>query len=98
MSRYTATKMAIIEFMRRLANDVASDSITANVVFLGLTNTLATTPQSDEQMRATRKQRAINRMGEPEDVKGVFLFLASNGASFITGQAIVVNGDRYRIG
>jgi 3-oxoacyl-[acyl-carrier protein] reductase len=45
MSHYIATKMGIIGFMRGLANDVASDGITANAVLPGLTNTLATAPQ-----------------------------------------------------
>jgi 3-oxoacyl-[acyl-carrier protein] reductase len=46
MSHYIATKMGIIGFMRGLANDVANDGITANAVLPGLTNTLATAPQS----------------------------------------------------
>jgi NAD(P)-dependent dehydrogenase (short-subunit alcohol dehydrogenase family) len=53
MSHYIASKMGIIGFMRGLANDVANDGITANAVLPGLTNTLATAPQSEEQKRAT---------------------------------------------
>jgi NAD(P)-dependent dehydrogenase (short-subunit alcohol dehydrogenase family) len=41
---------------------------------------------------------AIKRLGEPEDVTGAVLFLTSNDAAFITGQAIVVDGGQYRIG
>jgi NAD(P)-dependent dehydrogenase (short-subunit alcohol dehydrogenase family) len=98
MSHYIATKMGIIGFMRGLANDVANDGITANAVLPGLTNTLATASQSDELKRATWEQQAIKRLGEPEDVTGAILFLTSNDASFITGQAIVVDGGQYRIG
>lgn len=98
MSHYIATKMGIIGFMRGLANDVAADGITANAVLPGLTNTLATAPQSDEQKRGTWEQQAIKRMGEPEDVTGAVLFLTSDDAAFITGQAIVVDGGQYRIG
>jgi NAD(P)-dependent dehydrogenase (short-subunit alcohol dehydrogenase family) len=98
ISHYIATKMGIIEFMRGLANDVASDGITANAVLPGLTNTLATAPQSEEQKRATWEQQAIKRLGEPEDVTGAILFLTSDDASFITGQGIVVDGGQYRIG
>ena len=86
MSHYIATKMGIIGFMRGLANDVASDGITANAVLPGLTNTVAT------------EQQAIKRLGDPEDVTGAVLFLTSDDASFITGQAIVVDGGQYRIG
>jgi NAD(P)-dependent dehydrogenase (short-subunit alcohol dehydrogenase family) len=98
MSHYIATKMGIIGFMRGLANDVASDGITSNAVLHGLTNTLAIAPQSEEQKRATWEQQAIKRLGEPEDMTGAILFLTSDDAAFITGQAIVVDGGQYRIG
>ena len=98
MSHYIATKMGIIGFMRGLANDVAKDGITANSVLPGLTNTQAITPQSEEQKRSTWEQQAIKRLGEPEDVTGAVLFLTSDDAAFITGQAIVVDGGQYRIG
>ena len=98
MSHYIATKMGILGFMRGLANDVASDGITANAVLPGLTNTLAIAPQSEEQKRATWEQQAIKRLGEPEDITGAILFLTSDDAAFITGQAIVVDGGQYRIG
>src|ERR1700720_64423 len=98
MSHYITTKMGIIGFMRGLANDVANDGITANSVLPGLTNTLATAPQSEEQERSTWEQQAIKRLGEPEDVTGAVLFLTSDDAAFITGQSIVVDGGPYRIG
>src|SRR5579864_6936166 len=98
MSHYIATKMGIIGFMRGLANDVAGDGITANAVLPGLTNTQAIGPQSEEQKRATWGQQAIKRLGQPEDITGAVLFLTSEDAAFITGQALVVDGGQYRIG
>jgi NAD(P)-dependent dehydrogenase (short-subunit alcohol dehydrogenase family) len=98
MSHYIASKMGIIDFMRGLANDVAADGITANAVLPGLTNTLATASQTEEQKRATWGQQAIKRLGEPTDVTGAVLFLTSEEAGFITAQAIVVDGGQYRIG
>ena len=98
MSHYIATKMGIIGFMRGLANDVAGEGITANAVLPGLTNTLAIAPQSEEQKRATWEQQAIKRLGEPEDITVAILFLTSDDAAFITGQAIVVDGGQYRVG
>ena len=98
MSHYIATKMGIIGFMRGLANDVANDGVTANAVPPGLTNTLAIAPQSEDQKRGTWEQQAIKRLAEPEDVTGAVLFLTSDDAAFITGQAIVVDGGQYRIG
>jgi len=98
MSHYITTKMGIIGFMRGLANDVANDGVTANSVLPGLTNTLATVSQPDEMKHATWEQQAIKRLGEPEDITGAILFLTSDDAAFITGQAIVVDGGQYRIG
>ena len=98
MSHYITTKMGIIGFMRGLANDVAGDGITANAVLPGITNTPAIASQPDEIKRATWEQQAIKRLGEHEDITGAVLFLSSNDASFITGQAIVVDGGQYRIG
>jgi NAD(P)-dependent dehydrogenase (short-subunit alcohol dehydrogenase family) len=98
MSHYIASKMAIIGFMRGLANDVAHDGITANAVLPGLVNTPATAGQTEEQKRDTWGQQAIKRLAEPQDITGAVLFLTSDDASFITGQAIVVDGGQYRIG
>jgi 3-oxoacyl-[acyl-carrier protein] reductase len=98
MSHYITTKMGIIGFMRGLANDVANDGITANSVLPGLTNTAAIAPQSEEQKEETWGQQAIKRLGEPKDVVGAVLFLTTDDAAFITGQAIVVDGGQYRIG
>ena len=98
MSHYITSKMSIIGFIRGLANDVANDGITANAVLPGLINTLATALQTEEQKRATWGQQAIKRLGEPEDVTGAVLFLTTEDAAFITGQAIVVDGGQYRIG
>jgi len=81
MSHYIATKMGIIGFMRGLANDVATDGITANAVLPGLTNTRATAPQSEEQKRATWEQQAIKRLAEPEDMTGAILFLTAGNIS-----------------
>jgi len=98
MSHYITSKMGIIGFMRGLANDVAVDGITANAVLPGLINTPAIIDQTDEQKRATWEYQAIKRLGEPGDITGAILFLTSEGASFITGQSIVVDGGQYRIG
>jgi len=98
MSHYIASKMGIIGFMRGLANDVGSDGITANAVLPGLTNTPATASQTDGQKRSIWEYQAIKRLGEPTDIAGVVLFLTSDDAAFITGQAIVVDGGQYRVG
>lgn len=93
-----ASKIGIIGFMRGLANDIANDSITANAVLPGEINALATAPQSQEQKLSTWEQQVIKQLGDPEDVTGAVLFLTTDDAAFITGQAIVADGGRYRIG
>jgi len=98
MSHYITTKMGIIGFMRGLANDVASDNITANAVLPGIINTQATANIPEEMKRATWEGQAIKRFGEPKDVTGAILFLTSEDASFITAEALVVDGGQYRIG
>jgi len=67
-------------------------------VLPGLTNTLATAPQSEEQKRNTWEQQAIKRLREPEDMTGAILYLTSDDAACITGQPIVMDGGQYRIG
>ena len=98
MSHYIASKMGIIGFMRGLANDVANDGITCNAVLPGLTHTPATDAQGEEQRRATWQSQAIQRFAEPEDIVGPVLFLTTDDAAFMTGQALVVDGGQYRVG
>ena len=98
MSHYIASKMAIVGFMRGLANDVANDGITCNAVLPGLTHTPATDAQGEEQRRATWGAQAIQRFAEPEEIVGSILFLTSDDAAFMTAQALVVDGGQYRVG
>lgn len=97
LTAYMATKMGAIGFIRGLANDVASDGITANAVLPSLTRTPATADIPDEAKQIVWQQQAIKRLGEPEDIAGPVAFLASEEASFITGQALVVDGGLYKI-
>ena len=97
MSHDIATKMGIIGFMRVWPMTLQATEL-QQTVLLGLTNTQAIGPQSKEQKRATWEQQAIKPLGEPEDLTGAILFLTSDDAAFITGQAIVVDGGQYRIG
>ncbi len=98
MSHYIASKMGIVGFMRGLANEVANDGITCNAVLPGLVHTVATEAQGEEQRRATWQGQAIQRFAEPEDVIGPVLFLTTDDAGFMTGQALVVDGGQYRVG
>jgi NAD(P)-dependent dehydrogenase (short-subunit alcohol dehydrogenase family) len=97
LSAYMATKMGVIGFMRGLANDVGGDGITCNAILPSLTNTPAIAGVPDEARELVWRQQAIKRLAEPEDIVGPVAFLASDDASFITGQALVVDGGLYKI-
>ena len=83
--------------MRGLANRCCQRRY-YRTVLPGLTNTVAIRASVGKAKTRHLGTAAIKRLGEPEDVTGAVLFLTSADASFITGQAIVVDGGQYRIG
>jgi 2-hydroxycyclohexanecarboxyl-CoA dehydrogenase len=93
---YSATKAGIIGFTKTLAREVAKHGITVNTVCPGPTDT----PLLEEMVGAgndrliSSLQRAIplGRLGRPEDIAAAVAFLASDDASFITGQTLSVSG------
>jgi 2-hydroxycyclohexanecarboxyl-CoA dehydrogenase len=95
---YSFCKGGLIAFSKTLARELARPQITVNVVCPGPTDTplLATFLEEGEQGRRIHEalQHAIpfRRLGRPEDVPGIVAFLASDEASFITGQVISVSG------
>ena len=97
MSHYMASKMGVIGFVRGLANDVAADGITVKAVLPALTDTPGTSAIPDERKSAIWHLQAIKRLADPGDIAGPVAFLASDDASFITGQALVVDGGMYKI-
>ena len=94
-ARHEGGAIAMADAYYRATGEVA---VCATTYGPGLTNTAAIAPQTDEQKRATWGQQAIKRLGEPSDVTGAVIFLTSDDAAFMTGQAIVVDGGQYRIG
>lgn len=95
-AHYTAAKAGVIGLVRTLAVDVAQRSITVNAVAPGV----IVTPQSLDEVNSlgesglheAASRIPLRRNGRPEDVAAVFVFLASDEASYITGQTIVVDG------
>ena len=88
VSLYAAGKGGAISFMRHLALEVARHGVTANTLALGLMDN-----QMDEAVTAQLAASIpVGRLGRPEDVAAAVVFLASDAASWITGQTIGVNG------
>jgi NAD(P)-dependent dehydrogenase (short-subunit alcohol dehydrogenase family) len=94
---YTASKGALLSLTRNMALDYAADGVRVNCLCPGFVNTplLATMP-AERRARLTALH-PLGRMGEPEDIAHMALFLMSDQASWITGQAIAVDGG-FNIG
>ncbi|ACX62560.1 SDR family oxidoreductase [Paenibacillus sp. Y412MC10] len=92
-SVYAGTKGAVEQFTRQLAKEFGPKGITINAVAPGPVNTeLFTVGKSEEQIAGIVKMNAFGRLGEPDDIAGVVLFLASEESKWITGQTLRVNG------
>ena len=93
---YAASKAAIIGFVKALAREVGPDGITVNAICPGAANTaMPRTHRSEEELMARLRSNPLGHVLEPEDFVGPVLFLASDAASYITGQAINVNCGSY---
>jgi len=91
-ANYAASKAGVIGFTKSLAKEVGSRSITVNAVAPGFIATDMTDALGDEVTGRAAEQISLGRLGTPEEVASVVGYLASDGASYITGQAIVVDG------
>ena len=92
-SVYAGTKGAVEQFTRQLAKELGPKGITINAIAPGPINTeLFAIGKTPEQIAAVGSANAFGRLGEPEDVASVLLFLASEESQWITGQTIRVNG------
>jgi NAD(P)-dependent dehydrogenase (short-subunit alcohol dehydrogenase family) len=97
LSHYMAAKMGVLGFVRGLANEVGQDGITVNAIVPALTNTPGTSKVPEELKRSVWQLQAIKRFAEPEDIAGPIVFLTSDDAAFVTGQALVADGGMYKI-
>jgi 3-oxoacyl-[acyl-carrier protein] reductase len=94
-ANYAASKAGLIGFSKSLAREVASRNITVNVVAPGLIETDMTKALTDRAQTDWSTQIPAGRIGLPADVAAAVCFLASDEASYITGQVLAVNGGMY---
>ncbi|MFQ1008339.1 3-oxoacyl-ACP reductase [Gilliamella apicola] len=96
-ANYAAAKAGLIGFSKSLAREVASRGITVNVVAPGFIETDMTAALTDEQKALTLAQVPAGRLGEPTEIANAVAFLASDEASYITGETLHVNGGMYMV-
>ncbi|SFS51622.1 3-oxoacyl-[acyl-carrier-protein] reductase [Marininema halotolerans] len=91
-ANYTAAKAGVIGLTKSVARELASRNITVNAIAPGFIETDMTEAISDEMQKSMLEQIPLARLGKPEDVAQTVVFLASDHASYITGQTINVDG------
>jgi len=94
-ANYSASKAGLIGFSKSLANEIGSRGITVNVVSPGFIDTDMTRDLDDTQKQALQSQIPLARLGQPEEIAKAVAFLCSDGAGYITGETIHVNGGMY---
>ncbi|MFI5838195.1 beta-ketoacyl-ACP reductase [Catenuloplanes sp. NPDC051500] len=89
---YAASKAGLVGVARSITRELASRNITANVVAPGFIDTAMTDVLTDERKAEIKKQIPAGRMATPEEVASVVTWLASEGATYVTGAVIPVDG------
>lgn len=89
---YSATKAAVIGFTKALAKEVGLSGITVNCITPGVIMTDMNAEYSEEELNILKEETPLGKLGTPEDIASAVSFLASERASFITGQILGVNG------
>jgi 3-oxoacyl-[acyl-carrier protein] reductase len=89
---YAASKAGVIGLTKALAKEVASRGITVNAVAPGFIETDMTRVLPDAAREAALKAISLGRLGQPDDIAAAVVFLASPGASYITGQVLEISG------
>ncbi len=91
-AHYSVSKAGVICLTKQLARELGPYGITVNAVAPGRIDTPMIRVASDEENEAFVRRTPLGRLGTPEDVAGAVVFLASDAASFITGEIVDVNG------
>ena len=91
-TNYAASKAGVIGFTKSLAKEVGSRNITANVIAPGFIQTDMTDALTSEQVDKMLSQVPLKRLGEAQEIGALVVYLASDSASYITGETINING------
>lgn len=94
-ANYAASKAGLIGFCKALAREVASRQVTVNVVAPGFVETDMTRAMADNAKTQLAALIPLGRIGTPAEIAAAVGFLASDEASYITGQVLAVNGGMY---
>src|SRR5215475_13762371 len=94
-ANYAASKAGLIGMTKALAQEMGSRGVTVNAVAPGYIETDMTKDLPEELKAKMLASIPLARMGKPEDIAGAVKFLASEDASYITGQVLAVNGGMY---
>ena len=96
-SNYTASKSAMIAMYKSIALEVAQRNIRVNTIAPGFIKTPMTDKLNDSQINTIMQKIPMNKLGEPEDVANLALFLSSNYSTYITGQTFHINGGMLMV-
>ena len=91
-ANYVAAKAGLIGFTKALALEMANYGITVNAVAPGFIQTDMTDSLNEKQKEAILNTIPMKKMGNPEDIAQAVAYLTSDGAAYITGQTLHVNG------
>ncbi|MBI1389198.1 MAG: 3-oxoacyl-[acyl-carrier-protein] reductase [bacterium] len=89
---YASAKAGLIGMTKSMARELASRGVTVNAVAPGFIETRMTDSMKDDAKEAVMKTIPLGRYGQPEEVAGLIGYLASDAASYITGQTFVIDG------
>jgi acetoacetyl-CoA reductase len=94
-TNYSAAKAGVMGFTKALARETAAKGITVNTISPGYIRTDMTSAIREDVLKSIISGIPVGRMGEPEEIARAVLYLISEGAGFITGETLSINGGQY---